>query len=68
MQKFLTVSEAAEMLGCPPQKIRQGIIKNQWNPPIGSAIQGNGEKYSFNIPLRRVENYLLILPKQQEAR
>ena len=62
---LLSVSEAAAMMGCSPQRIRQGIINNDWNPSIGSAIREKGqrEKYQFHIPLRRVQSYLLILPE-----
>lgn len=57
---LLSVAEAAEMMGCSEQRIRQGIVNNDWNPSIGSAIRGtNGEKrYQFHIPRRRVEIYL----------
>ena len=63
---LLSVAEAAKMMGCSEQRIRQGIINNNWNPSIGSAIREKGEreKYQFHIPLRRVQSYLLALPEQ----
>ena len=66
---LLSVAEAAKMMGCSKQRIRQGIINGDWNPSIGSAIKEKGEKvkYQFHIPLRRVQNYLLMLPEQREG-
>ena len=63
---ILSVAEAARMMGCSEQRIRQGIINDNWNPSIGSAIREKGprEKYQFHIPLRRVQSYLMILPEQ----
>ena len=57
-QLLLTVREAAEMLGIPEKDLKEGIIKNQWNPAIGSAIRGKRQNYRFHIPKRRVEIYL----------
>lgn len=64
--KLLSVTEAAKIMGCSPQRIRQGIINNQWNPPIGSAIRSNGEKgvHQFHIPKKRVERYMLMPDKE----
>ena len=56
-EEVLSVAEAAKMLHCSEQLVRRGIINNDWNPPIGSAIRTGG-KYRYHIPLRRVELYL----------
>ena len=56
-EELLSLKETAQLLNCSIEKVKTGIINNQWNPPIGSAIS-NGTKYSFHIPKKRVEIYL----------
>ena len=58
---LLTVSEAAKMMGVSNNSIKEGIIHNEWNPPIGSAIRGRKENYKYHIPKRRVELYMGVI-------
>ena len=60
-RSFLSTAEAAAMMGITEYALKNGIINNDFNPSIGSAIRGKGgnsAKHMFHIPLRRVQIYL----------
>ena len=56
---LLTAREAAKLMGVSVARLKAGIINNEWNPSIGSAISA-GPRYAFHIPKKRVELYLGI--------
>lgn len=46
---------AAKYLGVSTMFIREGLITQRL--PFGSAVQVNGGKWSFNIPIARLKAY-----------
>ena len=64
---LLSVKEAAEIMGVSQQMLRNGILQDQWNPSIGSAIKGSGKKYRFHIPAKRVQIYMAVESKSSET-
>lgn len=48
---------AAAYLDCAPTFIYEGLKQNVL--PIGTAVKGEGGRYSYNIPIGRLKAYAL---------
>jgi DNA-binding Xre family transcriptional regulator len=54
--KNITIDEAAERLGKSKQFVRVGLQTGRL--PIGTAVKISGNKWTYSIPPRRLENYI----------